>query len=180
MTSTRKSSIITIILGVTAGVMGLIGLTIILSLTTCFFQEPEDGTFLSDRPALHVGEASLHTHAARLVALPAQTEPDLPMVLENVGLDYTYAVLFRAPTDWQETFCKFYDHPADTNFDGDAALNSIRHIAEKASDKRLLNLLNSKTWQHFHTSRRIAGRSEFIEAFRDESGEYLLLFLYSI
>ncbi len=178
MTSTRKYSIINIILGVTAGVMSLIGLTIILSLTTCFFQKPEDGTFLSDRPALHVGEESQHTHAARLVALPAQTEPDLPMVLENVGLDYTYAVLFRAPVDWQETFCKLYGHPADTSFSG--ALNSIRHMAEKASDKRLLNLLNSKTWQHFHTSRRIAGRSEFIEAFRDESGEYLLLFLYSI
>ncbi len=137
---------------------------------------PDDGTYLSHRPAAYVGEACKDCEIWNRIPLPEQTDPELPMALEAHGIDHNYYFILRAPAEWQETFCKFYSYPTDMSLE--YTLDEVRRIAGEVEDKRILNFLNAHEWHHFHSSHLIPGRQQFIDAWRDTSGEYVLLHVY--
>ncbi len=109
--------------------------------------------------------------------LPEQTEQNLPMVVEKDGIpDSSGLIIFRAPASWQEAFCALYTL-GGSDFIG---TENARKLANEVEDKSILHFINSREWQFFHSGRLRPGADWFFSAMRDNSGEYVLLYLYSI
>ncbi len=123
------------------------------------------------------GKAAANKGRAHLLPLPAQTEPNLPMMVEKDNLpDDEWLLIFRAPAAWQEAFCTLYNF-GGSDFIGD---DRARKLADEVEDKSILQFINSKQWQHFHSGRLRPDSDCHFSAMRDASGEYVLLYLYTL
>ncbi len=109
---------------------------------------------------------------------PKQSDPNFPMVVETSGKDYLGFVIFRASAAWQEAFKKAHPYPDELG-DG-AILAQARNLAEELEDKRVRDFISGKEWQSFHKGFLDADRTWHVNAHRDASGEYVLLYLYTL
>ncbi len=112
---------------------------------------------------------------SRLVPLPPQTEEGLPMAVDMYDYgDYQSFIVFRAPADWQEAFCRFY--PSQPGSANDENIDFVAHsLAADAGDERISRFLNEKTWHPLFKGRQRVDGGLDLYALRDESGEYVMV-----
>ncbi len=124
-----------------------------------------------------LGKAGASSPLAASLPLPEQTEQNLPMVVEKDCIpDSCGFIIFRATASWQEAFCSLYTLGGGS-FIG---IDNARELANEVEDKGILHFINSREWNHFHSGRLRPGSDWFFSAMRDASGEYVLLYLYSV
>ncbi len=126
-------------------------------------------------PESFIGAECRKCALSRLVPLPPQTEEGLPMAVDMYDLgDYQSFIVFRAPTDWQEAFCRFYP-PQPMNANDENIDFLVHSLAQEAGEERICRFLREKSWQPiFKGSRRVDGELA-LYALRDESGEYVVV-----
>ncbi len=126
-------------------------------------------------PESFIGAECRKCALSRLVPLPPQTEEGFPMAVDMYDMgDYYSFIVFRAPVDWQEAFCRLY--PSQPMTKNDENIDFIAHsLATEAGEERICRFLCEKTWKPvFKGSQRVNGGLELF-ALRDESGEYVML-----
>ncbi len=151
------------------GFFTLVGLASIAALAYSFA--------LNATTEAYLGEECRACSRYDYLPLPEQAEADFPMALEYHDWGDYYAVrIFRAGPEWLAQLSTLYpaQEAQEEAMQTSAAL--ARSMAGDAGCKRIKEFIRSRNWQHVHHT-RLPHNGLDLDVLRDESGEYVLLYL---
>ncbi len=154
----------------------LLGLLALLGLGTSALVAVFFCTGSHSRVKAYTGEECVRSIAARQLPLPPQDEDSLPMAVDfTTPMDYTGAIVFRAPAEWQQALLTLFPQ-AETN------LAHAKGLAEdmvgQAGHEAMADFIGARNWQLIHQGHFApeGGPDAYdFATLRDESGEHLLI-----
>ncbi len=148
----------------------------LLGLGTCVLVAVFFCTGSHSRVKAYTGEECVRSIAARQLPLPPQEGDSLPMAVDfTTPMDYTGAIVFRAPADWQQALLTLFPQ-AETNLAHAKGL--AEDMAGQAGHEAMADFIGARNWQlilqgHFAPE---GGPDAYdFATLRDESGEHLLI-----